>query len=164
MKAEHREQPAFALRAAGDEDCHLVLEWTNEMRSCGLTLSGSEPLDRGAHATWFSARLEDPDSWMWIVEHDAAPVGVVRLEPEAGSVASTVSVSVFILRECRRQGLASAAIERALRDVAYECGPYDAIAHVRPENTGSWRLFETLGFCLAERHDDHVVFHRRVTA
>ena len=156
-------RPRFALRAAREDDCTLLFAWTNTMRACGLTLSGPEPLERGLHDAWFATRLEDPDCRIWIVEHAGAPAGMVRLEREADRPAETVAVSVYVAREGRRLGLASAAIERALGDAVREHGSLNAIARVRPENTASRRLFEALGFAATEWHADHVVLRRRVT-
>lgn len=153
---------AVSLRPARVPDSSLLLAWTNVLRACGLGLSGSRPLEFDEHETWFAARLECPDSWIWIVERAGTPVGVVRLEREAGTSADTVGVSAFMEQEGRRQGLASAAIECALRKVALEQGVSRAIARVRPENAASRRLFEGLGFTAAERSADHVVLHRRV--
>ncbi len=152
----------MGLRAARADDGDLLFAWTNELRTCGIALSGSEPLERVAHDAWFRARLDDPERRIWIVEHVDAPVGVVRLDREADRTAETVAVSVYIAREGRRLGLASAAIERALRDAAHERGALTAVARVRPENTASLRLFETLGFTPAEEHADHVVLLRRI--
>ena len=162
MRTEHNELTALALRAARADDCALLFAWANTMRACRLTLSGSEPLERGLHDVWFAARLEDPDCRIWIVEHAGAPAGMVRLEREADRPTETVAVSVYIAREGRRLGLASAAIERALGDAVREHGSLNAIARVRPENTASRRLFEALGFAAAEWHADHVILHRRV--
>ena len=164
MKAGHDDPAALVLRAAGTADCGPLFAWTNAERACGLTLSGSEPLERTTHDRWFAARLGDPDCWIWIVEHAGSPAGMVRLEREAGDAGETVAVSVYIAREGRRLGLASAAIERALYDAAHERGALTAIARVRSENTASRRLFEGLGFSAANRHADHVVFRRRVAA
>ena len=155
---------AVSLRPGRESDSGLLLKWTNKLRACGLALSGSGPLEHHEHETWFAARLEDPDSWIWIVEYAATPVGVVRLEREAGTVADTVGVSVFVVRESRGRGLASTAIACALHDVALEHGISHAIARVRPENTASLRLFEGLGFTAVERRADHVVLRRRVHA
>lgn len=152
----------MALRAARVDDGDLLFAWTNALRASGLALSGSEPLERSAHDAWFAARLENPDCRIRIVEHAGAPVGMVRLDWEADRTTETVAVSVYVARECRRLGLASAAIERALRDAAHERGALTAAARVRPENTASLRLFETLGFTPAEEHADHVVLSRRI--
>ena len=164
LKAGRRESASLTLRAARADDGGLLFAWTNAQRACGLALSGSEALERSAHDAWFAARLEDPDCRIWIVEHVDAPVGVVRLEWEADRTTETVAVSVYIAREGRRLGLASAAIERTLQDAAHERGALTAVARVRSENTASRRLFEGFGFSAANRHADHVVFRRRVAA
>ena len=101
---------------------------------------------------------------MRIVEHAGAPVGLVRLEKEAGKAAEAMAVSVYVAQESRRLGLASASIERALADAARERGALTAFARIRLNNTASLRLFETLGFTPAEEHADHVVLLRRIPA
>lgn len=155
---------ALALRPAGAADSDLLLGWTNQQRACGLGLSGSEPVERATHDAWLAERLSDPDCRIRIIEHVGKPAGMVRLEREAGSSPETVTVSIFIARDARRQGIASAAIERALRNAVRERGALTAVARVRLENAASRRLFDSLGFTLSDRHADHVVLHRRMTA
>ena len=164
MKTKLRDGDEVSLRSARDSDSKLLFEWTNMARACGLSLSGSEPVERGVHETWFAQRLESPDCWMWIIERAATPAGVVRLEREPGTAADTAVVSVFVTRESRGLGLASAAIECALQEAALKHGISQAIAHVRHENTASRRLFEGLGFTTGERRADHAVLRRRALA
>ena len=155
---------ALALRPAGAADSDLLLGWTNQQRTCGLGLSGSEPVERATHDAWLAERLSDPDCRIRIIEHVGKPAGMVRLEREAGSSPETVTVSIFIARDARRLGIASAAIERALRDTVRERGALTAVARVRLENAASRRLFDSLGFTLSDRYADHVVLRRRMTA
>ena len=163
LKTARHEPTAMVLRSADAADSALLFAWTNALRACGLALTASEPLERAAHDRWFAMRLRDPDCWMRIVEHAGAPAGVVRLEREVENSAETVVVSVYIAEEARRLGLASTAIERALRDAARERGALTAIARVRLGNTTSRRLFNSLGFIPAESRADHVVLRRRVS-
>ena len=162
--APDKEAAALALRPARAADSDLLLGWTNQQRACGLGLSGSEPVERATHDAWFAERLSDPDCRIWIIEHVGKPAGMARLERETGSSPETVTVSIFIAREARRLGIASAAIERALRDTVRERGALTAVARVRPENVASLRLFDSLGFTLSDRYADHVVLHRRMPA
>ena len=163
MTATGGNKEVLTLSLARAPDCDLLFEWTNALRTCGFALSGDEPLDRATHAAWFAARLCDPDCRIWIIEHSGTPAGVVRLERETGKPDDAVAVSVFIAQEARRSGLASEAIERALRDAVRELGTLTALARVRPENSASLRLFDSLGFTPAERHTDHVVLLRQVS-
>ena len=162
--APDKEAAALALRPARAADSNLLLGWTNQQRACGLGLSGSEPVERATHDAWFAERLSDPDCRIWIIEHVGKPAGMARLERETGSSPETVTVSIFIAREARRLGIASAAIERALRDTVRERGALIAVVRVRPENVASLRLFDSLGFTLSDRYADHVVLHRRMPA
>ena len=164
LTAMRREKAALVLRLACAADCDLLLAWTNALRACGLAVSGSEPIERATHVAWFAGRLSDPDCRIWIIEHVGEPAGMVRLERETGNSDETATVSVFIAREARRLGLASAAIERALRNAVCERGALTAVARVRLENVASRRLFDSLGFTPSGRHPDHIVLHRRVLA
>ena len=89
---------------------------------------------------------------------------MVRLEREAGSAVEAATVSVFIAPKARRLGLASAAVESALREAARERGALTAVARVRVGNVASLRFFDSLGFAPTDRHANHVVLHRRVSA
>ena len=162
MNATNRAPVASILRPARATDSSVLFMWNNALRSCNLALSGSEPIERAAHEAWFVSRLNDLDCRICIVEYAGKSVGMVRLEGEAEDAGETVAVSVYIAREARRTGLASAAIERALHEAAHERGALTAIARVRPENTASRRLFEGLGFTAADRRADHLVLRRRV--
>ena len=162
MTAASHERSDLALRPACGANRDLLLLWTTELRACGFALSGSEPIESTEHSAWFAAALSDPNCRIWLMEHVGAPVGMVRLEREAVNARDVVVVSVFVVREARRLGLASVAIERALRDVALDRGALTAIARVRLGNVVSLRFFESLGFVTAERHVDHVVLHRRL--
>ena len=159
-----RQSAALSLRSARADDSGLLLEWTNKMRACNLSLSVSTPLERARHDEWFAVRLKDPDCQMRIVEHAGMPVGLVRLEKEVGMSVGTMAVTVYITHESRRLGLASVAIEQALAEAASKHGAVTAIARVRHENEASRRLFGALGFVLVEEHADHVVFRRPVPA
>ncbi|MCY4240074.1 MAG: GNAT family N-acetyltransferase [Rhodospirillaceae bacterium] len=163
MKTKLRGGSAVSLRLARDSDSEVLLEWTNILRTDGLSLSGSEPLERGDHKIWFAARLESPDSWIWIIECASVPVGMVRLEREPGKATDRVEVSVFITQESRGMGLASTAIECALKHAALKHGISRAIARVRHGNIASRRLFEGLGFTTGERRTDHIALRRRAS-
>jgi RimJ/RimL family protein N-acetyltransferase len=152
-------EAAPALRPAREADCDLLFRWVNAPDYRAAALSGAAAIDRAVHEAWFAARLADPDSRIRIIEIDGAPVGVVRLE----GAPEDAAISIFVERDARRQGLAALAIECVLSEAA-ESGALNAIARVRSDNAGSRRLFESLGFALAETRPGHVVYRRAVPA
>ena len=163
MKATYHEPTGLVLRPVCTADSGLLFVWNNALRTSGAALSGFDPIERTAHDSWFAARLEAQDCRIRIIEHAGTPAGVVRLDRETESAPDAAVVSVFVAPEARRQGLASAAVERALCDTAREGGALTAIARVRLENAASRRLFGALGFAPIEWYADHVVLQRRVS-
>ncbi len=147
--------PDMVLRPVDEEDCDLILHYTNTSRAEGAGLTGSDPVPRSEHEAWFRARLDNPDHRIWIIEYRDAPVGMVRIDKEADRADEAVTPAVYIERESRRLGLASAALWRVLEETNRP-----AISRVHHENIKALRMNKRLGFKIVERHADHVVLKR----
>jgi RimJ/RimL family protein N-acetyltransferase len=76
---------------------------------------------------------------MWIVEHDGAPVGVVRLDPGA----DVTWISIALAPEARGRGIGRRAIRAAC-----EAHAQPIYASIRVHNTTSRGAFEACGFVL----------------
>ncbi len=144
------------LRPARAEDSDLLFSWVNTPDARSAALNDSGPVAREIHEAWFAEHLQDRQCRIWIIERAGDPAGVVRLEGPAEAVV----VSIFVAEGARRGGVAHVAIGQALDDMARTFGAYQAIARVRVENHASRRLFEALGFAVAETRPDHVVYRR----
>ena len=164
MTKKHNAQTGLELRPACGADCDLLLAWNNDVRAGGFALSGTAPIEHVEHEAWLAGRLSDPNCHIWLIEFGGVPVGMIRLERETRKMIEETVVSIFVVQHARRLGLASTAIEWALRMTAWKRGTLTAVARVRLGNVASQRLFESLDFIPVERQVDHVVLRRRIPA
>jgi UDP-2,4-diacetamido-2,4,6-trideoxy-beta-L-altropyranose hydrolase len=95
------------------------------------------------HVAWVARKLSDPGCVLDIIEHDAAPAGVVRLDriERPGSEAA-YEVSIYVAPELTGRGIGAAALT-ALRRIAPEAM---LVGHVLPANAASHALFSTAGY------------------
>jgi RimJ/RimL family protein N-acetyltransferase len=122
----------IALREARLADAQRVYAWNcaPDVRA----LSGdARPVSLAEHLRWYAARVKQGS--FWIVEADGAPVGTVRLDGDAISIALDASA--------RGRGVGKQAIAAAC------AGRASVTATVHAENLPSRRAFEACGFTQA---------------
>jgi RimJ/RimL family protein N-acetyltransferase len=139
-----RPTPEVALRRARAEDCEAVWRWNNaaEVREVSFR---STPIPLDEHRAWYSRVLADPGSFVWIVEVERAPAGVVRIHPSDTSPV----VSIALGATHRGQGVGGEAVARACRAFAAATGRGLLHAHIKASNEASVRAFERAGFVRA---------------
>jgi UDP-2,4-diacetamido-2,4,6-trideoxy-beta-L-altropyranose hydrolase len=136
------------LRPAIESDCLLLWEWANDpdVRAMGFH---PEPIPWENHVRWFAARLEDPDSRMYVA-FDArdAPVGQIRFDRVDSA---EVEVGVSLAREFRGRGLGRAVISAGLASA--DVRNRTVVARVKDANAASLAAFEAVGFQRTGVHD-----------
>ncbi len=142
---------AAVLRKAEIEDAELMFRWQSDPDTRRFARNPEVPAWQD-HVAWLRGRLEAEDCVFAIVEEDAVPAGLVRLDRGA----HTTEVSIVIAPENRSRGLGRAALGLARNLV-----PRDRLtAFVKPENTASQRLFADAGYAPAGdgllHHDSRV--------
>lgn len=103
----------------------------------------SEWIPWDSHSAWFSARLADPATRLYVVEVEGRPAAQVRFDLR-GSREAEISVSVD--PAARGRGVGTAAVRQACLRVAGETGVRSILARVKVDNDASLRLFEKAGF------------------
>jgi RimJ/RimL family protein N-acetyltransferase len=130
------------LRKVREADCRLLWEWRTEPEVQAASFS-SEPIPWERHVEWFRAKLDDPQSRLYLVtDADGAPIGQVRfdLEGQAGVM------SVSLARASRGKGLGRQVI-RLAAERAFAAAGLDVIhAYIKHENDASLRAFGHAGF------------------
>lgn len=98
------------------------------------------------HHEWFTQTLESPEKRLYIVEVDALPAGMVRLDeiPDIEHI-KRFEISIVIDEAFQRRGVASAALSVILGMT----GRAVIDAFIFPENTASIAAFTNSGFTLA---------------
>lgn len=143
------------LRPAVEPDRDLLLAWRNDPAAVRFSRGHRAVLPQ-EHRAWFSARLIDPSTRIWIGEVDGVAVGQVRVDVDAG----TGLVSLVVAPEARGRGLAVPllwGLEIALRG---DLQVGDLVAEVHVENEASIRTFERAGYRRRSGKDDFDVYDR----
>ncbi|KAF0180031.1 MAG: N-acetyltransferase GCN5 [Limisphaerales bacterium] len=156
-------EDSLHLRPATTDDCRRVWQWANDpaVRAVSFT---SDPILWEQHTAWFTRKLADANTRLWIAEQAGAPVsepalgsgewlragletgapplGQVRFDLE-GCIA-TISVSLDASRRGKNLGalLIWTACQKLFRESAVEA----IHAFIKPDNAASIRAFEKAGF------------------
>lgn len=142
------------LRPAGQGDARLLFEWVNRPESLEWKLETGAPIPWETHAAWFAARLDDPDSELWIAENEGRPLGQVRAQlGERG-----LEIDIYVTPEARRRGRARDMLAFAARECGRRWPGVSLVALIMTGNLASQQLFAAAGYALAERRDDHLVY------
>jgi UDP-2,4-diacetamido-2,4,6-trideoxy-beta-L-altropyranose hydrolase len=130
------------LRLVRENDCQLLFEWANDP-AARMASFHSKCISWEDHVDWFSDRLRDPNSVIYIGENAAGKaVGLVRFKIRGPSAVLSVNVAP----EVRGQGWGKELIAFSTRSL-FRVGSVRRIeAFVRPDNKASVRLFEASGF------------------
>ncbi len=139
----------IALRALEPSDCDFLYDMLNDT-SEWITTDSFLPSSRRQLQEYIESSVPDPfslRSLVLVIEENAGgeAVGTVNLS-QIDMMNRRAEAGVFILRDMRRRGYASDAIDSLCRYAAYHLGLSLLTAYVAIDNTPSLRLFERMGF------------------
>ncbi len=150
------------VRPATEDDAELLLAWRNDPEARRWSRSPGT-IDLATHRAWLVRTLASPDRHLLVVETpDGTPVATTRYDRlDAGAGAWEVSISVG--PEMRGRGLGGATL-RASDGwfLAAEPAADRVVAHVRPANEASRRLFERNGYAPATSGEPDMLRFERV--
>ena len=132
------------VRPATEDDAELLLVWRNDPEARRWSRS-SGTIDLATHRAWLQRTLVSPDRHLLVVAStDGTPVATTRYDRLDGG---TWEVSISVGPEMRGRGLGGATL-RASDAWFYATEPEAdrLVAHVRPANAASRRLFERNGY------------------
>jgi UDP-2,4-diacetamido-2,4,6-trideoxy-beta-L-altropyranose hydrolase len=145
-ETEGRDRVRVRLRLADASDEDWLLDLQREPGARQYARNPAVPTAQ-EHAHWMRRMLADADVELMLVEANAAPAGMVRLDRLSASVqgAARYEVSIAIRAAHRNQGFASAALRlvRSLKPAAV------LEAEILPANAASIELFHRAGFASA---------------
>jgi RimJ/RimL family protein N-acetyltransferase len=138
------------------EDEGRVLLWRNDPVTRQFSFD-ERAVAAEDHSVWFRAKLHDPESVLLIAEDGGVPVAQVRLDRLDHELAE---IHIAVAPESRGRGVATQAVQLAVRDAASLLGVTRILARVKPANEASLRLFERAGFSVRGTHPDVIEFER----
>ncbi|GAA4505153.1 UDP-2,4-diacetamido-2,4,6-trideoxy-beta-L-altropyranose hydrolase [Hymenobacter ginsengisoli] len=137
----------YSLRRATKQDSQLYFTWANDP-AVRRNAVHSAPIAWETHIAWFSRRLQDPDSYLYLLLSPTdEPIGQVRIEFDGPASVGTIDYS--LAPAFRGQGLGQLLLRRALQRLRHE---RSGLAHhavqglVKSSNRASARVFEQLRF------------------
>jgi len=149
--------PHLHLRLASPGDSDQLLEWANdpEVRQASFQ---SEPITLEEHQAWVTARLEDSNTLIWLLEVDQSACGMVRLE----RMEQAATLSYLVASSHRGQGLAAKMLRLALIELADIWPGIPVIAWIRSNNVASSRSLEGAGFQRKPCDSDRLCFVHKI--
>ncbi len=124
------------------DDAHLLFEWQNLPETRRYANNTDKPEFSG-HLSWLQEKISNPSSYIWMIEHEGEPSGVIRLDGRHGvGDDDGLLISIYIAPSKFRLGIASCALRIAQRVFSGNL----LIAEILPQNDASLALFNKAGF------------------
>lgn len=136
-----RAGPHVTLRAAGEKDESVVMEWRNDPDTVRFSAT-ARPVSAAEHGRWFTATLADPRRRLWVAEKNGVPVGQVRIDLD-GDVGV---FSIVVAPSERGQGFGQAMLRAAVAEITRVRSVSMLTAVAREDNPASIHAFEQVGF------------------
>ncbi|WP_299791458.1 UDP-2,4-diacetamido-2,4,6-trideoxy-beta-L-altropyranose hydrolase [uncultured Shewanella sp.] len=132
------------LKRASWQDCERLFEWQQAPETRRFALVSAVPSWQ-EHCEWFSNKVIDHKSFLFIIRRKKTDVGMVRLDPMKEN--DFYQISIFTAPDCFRQGVAKSALE--LIRLAFKS--ITIFATVLPENFASKSLFKSMGYMQVDK-------------
>ena len=128
------------IRKAKLTDVDLLFKWTNDELVRSQSFS-SAVIPYADHCVWFQRKVEDKNSFFFIVEQDDNKVGLIRFDMNNG----TATIGVSIDKEFRGKGLGAEIINLGVQSYFKE-NDFPILASIKKVNMASVKSFEKAGF------------------
>jgi UDP-2,4-diacetamido-2,4,6-trideoxy-beta-L-altropyranose hydrolase len=141
----------YTIRQAEAQDAALYFTWANDP---GVRLNAiqSETISWPTHIAWFARRIQDVDSYLYILQAPSnEPIGQVRIEFDSSTLLGTIDYS--LAPAYRGMGLGKLLLRRALQRLRHDRPGLAGQAvqgYVKASNQASARVFEQLRFVRQE--------------
>lgn len=133
------------FRPVQEADCEVLWRWANdpEVRECSYD---ENPIPWEEHRDWFSRKLSDPSSKIFVAEDGEGPVGQVRFDV----VGDVAVISVVVDPEKRGRGHGTDLLKRGTERYIQTAEVPRVDAYIKKGNEASIRAFEKAGYRFRE--------------
>jgi UDP-2,4-diacetamido-2,4,6-trideoxy-beta-L-altropyranose hydrolase len=128
------------LRPARKDDMVAYYHWTNDPETRGNAIDTS-PISWATHEAWFTARLLDADTRLFVFEAAGLAVGQIRFEMQGDTARISYSLESFV----RGRGWGTRLVALGM-DSMRQTAPVRMWAQVKAGNDASSAVFLRLGF------------------
>lgn len=131
-------------RHAVHGDLELYFLWANDPLVRQHSFQ-SKPISKHEHQDWFSQKLQNDNSYLYVIEGDGVPIGQVRFERDQDDA----WIAYMLAKELRGKNLGHRLLQAAIEFFLTECKTVLTLkAKVKSENHPSRRVFRKLGFTI----------------
>ena len=145
----HEKRNSFKLIKLNKNHIQLLFKWVNDS-SVRNNAINSEQILWENHVIWFSNKLKDENSKIFIFKHFKDSIGQIRLDKSSNNY---WLITYSIGEKYRRMGYGTMIVKLIL--IKHETFKFKAI--VKSNNYASQRVFEKLGFVKKTRNDDNII-------
>jgi len=150
--------PKVELRTLRPDDRERLLAWRNAPEVAAYMYSDHE-ITAAEHDRWFDGLAGDPRRAYWIIEMDAAPVGLANLYDIDRTHGRCAWAYYLAEPQVRGRGVGSFVEYVMIEKVFGDFGLAKLWCEVLASNEAVWKLHEQFGFHQEARLRNHVIKH-----
>lgn len=135
----------LTLRLATSKDCDILFDWAND-DDARLNSFSSHTISYNEHCAWFSKKLSDIFSKIYIFSIENKNAGVVRIEKKDDEYV----ISIIVDKTFRGKKLASKMITLATNHYCSNMNCTTLYAYIKKINIASYKSFISAGYCTFE--------------
>ena len=142
------------LRAAREEDVNIYFDWANDSE---VRRNSNHPsrISWSTHKEWFAKKLNDSNSYLYVLNAACLPVGQIRFDKEGNE--ARIDYSLDALARGRGWG---ARLVSLGSEMLQENEPIGLLAEVKVNNEVSRSVFLRLGFTMIKGKNNNFIFRR----
>ncbi len=144
----------LTLRNMEQSDEQTTLNWATDERVRRYALN-QKPISSDEHKQWFKTQLDSPDIAYYMAEYRGQQVGTFRLNHTDNKDAL---ISYLLDPKFHGKGLGKLLLEAGISVARTSNAANRLLGQVKPANTASIRIFENLGFTVAEQSDQLITY------
>jgi RimJ/RimL family protein N-acetyltransferase len=143
----------LSLRDCTLDDSALLLSWRNS--DFGRIFSrNSDEIDPTTHERWIKNKLSSLQTEpFWIILSQGSPAGYIRFDI-SGQDSSTFSLSILVTPEFQGTGVASEALQMAIKRIRSEYVTFSIDAEIHKDNLISMKFFHNSQFVFLSENGD----------
>jgi len=128
------------IRSAEKEDAEYLFKLANDPGTRKNSFN-PKPIEWSEHKSWFSEKLKDPDSYIYIFTLEKQSIGTVRIDKRKDKTI----IGVTLDPNYRGRGLGSKIIRLGCNEF-WKDNENAILAYIKKDNIGSVKSFEKAGF------------------
>lgn len=150
LSETRRMESSLKSRPAGSDDSPILLRWANDpvVRESSFNHA---TIGETEHEKWLKAKLDSPDSRIWIIDFDGTPAAMVRYDRIESC---TAKVSFSVSTDFRGRGLGRSVLGTTFAMACKELAVSRVEGFVLSGNVASIKSFERAGYSLVERREE----------